>query len=101
MCGNLINSAQDKLGTNVLSEIGGKLAKPTVIHQDNLGAIFWTELVQVLCNVKHVEVKYHCVLDSVHKNPVVISYTPFGIQHCQPFYRGSHRRDVRETTCCD
>lgn len=46
--------------------------KPTVIKQDNLGSISWMEEPLGLRTLKHVEIKYHEVKDSVISKTVVI-----------------------------
>ena len=45
----------------VLEDLGQPQKSPTVVNQDNLGAIAWTKEVQGLRNVKHMGIKYHYV----------------------------------------
>ena len=70
---------------NVLAEVGVLRCKPTEIHQEKLGAISWTEQTQGLRNVKHVEVKYHYVRDSVDQGRIAVSYVPSSDNFADPF----------------
>ena len=70
---------------NVLSDISVIRSDPTEIDQENLGGIYWTVQVQWIRNVKHVEVKYHFVSDSVEKKHLEISYTPPSENPSDPF----------------
>lgn len=47
---------------------------PTPVYQDNLGTISWTEGVQGLRKVKHVDVKYHYVRSKVEDKTVQVLY---------------------------
>lgn len=58
----------------VLSDMGSPQIGPTVIYQDNLGAISWTTDVQGLRRVKHVGIKYHYVRGEVESNNVRVEY---------------------------
>ena len=60
----------------VLSELQLLDGSPTVIKQDNLGSIKWTEEPNGLRKVKHVEIKYHVVKDAVLSKVVSVDYTP-------------------------
>ena len=59
----------------VLDELQGHQGKPTVIYQDNLGTIRWTEDVQGLRKVKHIGIRYHFVRDAVEDKDVTVVYT--------------------------
>lgn len=60
---------------SVLGELSLPITKSTLICQDNLGAISWTEQVQDLREVKHVVIKYHCVRLEVEKKSITLAYT--------------------------
>ena len=60
----------------VLNETNMTQSGPTVVYQDNLGSISWTEDTQGLRRVKHVGIKYHFVRDSIETKHVEIKYTP-------------------------
>lgn len=61
---------------NVLAEIDFPEKAETVIWQDNLGAISWTEKVQGLRRVKHVGIRYHFVREAVDSGRIKVLYTP-------------------------
>lgn len=61
---------------SVLEDIGFHIPSPSVIHQDNLGTITWTEQVQGLRKVKHIGIKYHYVRECVQGGHVEIKYCP-------------------------
>lgn len=44
-----------------LTELGVKKSGPTVVHQDNLGAICWTKDGQSFRKVKPIGIRYHYV----------------------------------------
>ena len=50
---------------DILRELGEHQRSPTVVYQDNLGTISWTDNVQGLRKVKHIGVKYHYVRSKV------------------------------------
>lgn len=60
---------------SVLHENGVNRIASTKIHQDNLCSISLTEHVQVLRNLKIVEIKYHYVRDAVDEGLVYINCT--------------------------
>ena len=61
---------------SVLIELDIDVNFPTKVNQDNLGSIKWTNAVQGLRNVKHIEVKYHYVRDHVDNKHIVVLYVP-------------------------
>lgn len=61
---------------SVLDDLGQPQKGPTVVNQDNLGTISWTEEVQGLRNVKHMGIKYHYVRELVSKKRIIVNYTP-------------------------
>lgn len=60
---------------NVLKDLGSHQKELTPIFQDNLETISWTESVQSLRNIKHVETKYHAVRSRVESGTVTVNYT--------------------------
>ena len=56
----------------LLSDLQGQQQGPTVVYQDNLGAIRWTEDVQGLRQVKHVHTRYNFVSDAVESRDVIV-----------------------------
>ena len=58
----------------VLKDIGKDQNGPTVVYQDNLETISWTEGVQGLRKVKHVGIKYHYVRSKVYNATVKVLY---------------------------
>ena len=58
----------------MLEELGEPQESPTVIYQDNLGTISWTDNVQGLRKVKHIGVKYHYVRSKVDDKTVKVLY---------------------------
>lgn len=58
----------------LLTELGLPQDKPTVMFQDNLGTIKWTESVQGLRNVKHVGIRYHYVREAVESSAIIVQY---------------------------
>lgn len=61
---------------DVLSEIGVLQKQPTMIHQDNVGSISWTEAVEGPRRVKHVGIKYFFVRESGRDLSVAVGYKP-------------------------
>lgn len=59
-----------------LAELSVDQKGPTIVHQDNLGAIYWTNEVQGLRKVKHIGIRYHYVRDAVEEKSVEVKYTP-------------------------
>lgn len=60
---------------SLLKELGEKQIEATVIFQDNLGFILWTEEVQGLRKVKHVDIRYHYVRTEVENKIIAVEYT--------------------------
>lgn len=58
----------------VLADLGQPQKEPTLVNQDNLGAIQWTEEVQGMRNVKQFGIKFHYVREMVSNIKVVIRY---------------------------
>ena len=59
-----------------MKELDLPLEEPTLVRQDNLGTISWTEGVSGLRRVKHVGIKYHAVRECVIEIEVQVYYTP-------------------------
>lgn len=57
-----------------MAELEAIQTQPTVLHQDNLGAICWTTEVQGLRKVKHIGIRYHYVRDAVDERAVQVEY---------------------------
>lgn len=60
----------------MLTELGVSQKGPTVVHQDNLGTISWTNEVQGLRKVKHIGIRYHYVRDAVDARAIEVEYVP-------------------------
>ena len=60
----------------VLNDVGVDVSKPTIVYQDNLGTIRWTDEVQGLRKVKHVGIRYQFVKQAVDERHVQVLYTP-------------------------
>ena len=58
----------------MLNEVDASQPKPTVVHQDNLGTISWTNEVQGLRKVKQIGIRYHYVRDAVDCKAVQVQY---------------------------
>ena len=58
----------------VMKDIGQDQNGPTVVYQDNLGTISWTEGVQGLRRFKNVGTKYHYVRSKVYDTTVKVLY---------------------------
>lgn len=85
----------------VLHDLGEKTEKPTVVFEDNLVSISWTETVQGLRNVKHVGFKYQFVREHVMSKTVEIRYTPTEVNRADVFTKSllgdlfhTHRKSV-------
>lgn len=59
---------------SVLRDLRAVQDGPTVVFQDNLGAISWTSEVQGLRKVKHVGIRYHYVRGEVDAGTVQVEY---------------------------
>ena len=60
----------------LLSEMGCADQGPTLILEDNQGAIAMTENERITPRTKHISVKYHFVRHAVKKGTIVIEYCP-------------------------
>ena len=65
----------------VLKDLDTLQSGPTVLYQDNLGAICWTSEIQGLRNVKHVGMRYHFVREEVEKKTVTVQYCESAKNH--------------------
>ena len=59
-----------------LVELNVFQSQPTVVHQDNLGTISWTNEEQGLRKVKHIGIRYHYVRDAVDSKAIEVEYIP-------------------------
>ena len=57
-----------------MAELNVYQAAPTIMHQDNLGEICWTNEVQGLREVKHIGIRYHYVRNAVDSKTVRVQY---------------------------
>ena len=57
-----------------LDELGVSQSDPTVLHQDNLGAIIFTNELQGVRKVKHIGIRYHYVRDVVDSKALQVQY---------------------------
>ena len=57
----------------VLDEINLLAEGATVLHEDNAGAIRWSSGDQ---RAKHVDIRFHFLIDEVHNRTVQIHYCP-------------------------
>lgn len=57
---------------DTLVELGLKQVNPTFMHQDNLGAIFWTNDVPGLRKVEHIGLRYHVVREAVKPRVICV-----------------------------
>ena len=57
-----------------MAELNVYQAAPTIVHQDILGAICWTNEVQGLRKVKHIGIRYHNLRDAVDSKTVRVQY---------------------------
>lgn len=58
----------------VLTDLEQPQNSPTMVNQDNLRSISWTEEVQGLQNVKHIGIEVHIVQGMVSKRSAAIKY---------------------------
>ena len=57
-----------------LSELEAQQPNPTVVQQDNLGAVSWTTEIQGLQKFKHIGIRYQFVQDAVDKEAIKVAY---------------------------
>lgn len=60
----------------IIQDLGQPVTKPTVVFEDNLVSISWTDTAQGLRNVKHVGIKYQYVREAVKCKAVEVRFTP-------------------------
>ena len=60
-----------------MAELNVYQAAPTIVQQDNLGAICWTNAVQGLRKVKHIGIRYHFVRNAVATKTKRVQYIAY------------------------
>ena len=60
----------------LLADLQSRQQSETVIYQDNLGTIRWTDDVQGLRKVKHIGIRYNYVRDAVDGHHIALEYVP-------------------------
>ena len=59
---------------NLLSDLTSKQVKPTVIYEDNQGAIALCKNPIDHSRMKHIDIKFHYTRDAVNKNVILVEY---------------------------
>ena len=58
--------------------MGSKSEHPTILYQDNQGAIVLANQTMTTARSKHIDIKYHYVRDCIQDNTVKCIYIPTG-----------------------
>lgn len=58
----------------LLSSLGFKQQHPTVIYQDNQSTILWAKGQRNHARTKHLDVKFHYVMELIHDEEVELDY---------------------------
>ena len=74
---SLCSAAQETIWLrNLLSSVGFEQTAPTVIHEDNQGAIALSHNPKDHPRTKHIDIKYHFVRQTIEDNRVTLLYCP-------------------------
>jgi hypothetical protein len=64
----------------LLHDLGGHQQEPTVIYEDNQGAIALARNVGYHARSKHIDIRHHFVRERLHAGDIKIEYVPTAVQ---------------------
>ena len=60
----------------LMTDLGNRMSLPTIINEDNQGAIQLSRNPKIHNRTKHIDVSYHFVRERVTSNEIVVEYCP-------------------------
>ena len=61
---------------HLLKDLLVDVSKPTIIHEDNQGAICLTKNTKAHSRAKHIDIKYHFIRENVQNKEIELKYCP-------------------------